>query len=130
MSTNDTRTADAEHDAYHRSITEASKSLFEIINRPETSVRLYGATPSMIAQLAAYPVWEAAMKFKAEPTTVTAEQIETAAMAEYEHAQSDPSMSYGPPWSQLSETAKAPYLNRAKRIFRAAGFRIEGDPDE
>lgn len=126
MTTNNTRTAreraentgGPEHAAYHQAISAGTLELINLVDDPEMNVDLHGATPSALAQIVARPVWDAAMKFKAEPTTIAAEQIEKAAM-DMRDNQSPAHRTDWPFWV---------WMRLARSAFRAAGFRIQGDP--
>lgn len=61
----------------------------------------------------------------AEPTTVTAEQIEACARAAYVADSLDYETGE---WDRSDVYEKGAYRNIAEAVFRAAGFRIEGDP--
>lgn len=126
MTTNDTRTArecaentgGPEPAAYHQAISAGTLELINLVDDPEMNVDLHGATPSALAQIVARPVWDAAMKFKAEPTTVTAEQIEKAAEG---LATQDNRL-----WTVMGEIDREQYREFARAAFRAANIHVGG----
>lgn len=109
MTTNDTRTAR---------------------ERAEAAATEAGLTPDIVGGRGSAWIQEARGLFTAgflardaEPTTVSAEQIEAAAIAHYTGDKLDP----GRDWRDVPDIYRWHMLAEMERSFRAAGFRIKGD---